>query len=235
MDLVLDSPMRPYRFGEEVYVRLETGNVVASFYARLSMSSSSILHHPNGLHMGESLQFHTHPIQFSRNQVIAAFHSAVLLIEGARMLDQARSFITGELNVAEEPLQLVVNILLIVFHRKDIVGLLATDCFGWPFRPEDYLPRMQYPIDTQRSSLERKIAEKPFLPLVSRQAQQYWWKAFLVHCRKNHTWTDPAKFLAQCKEPYELPVSICPFYRARWPSTGPPHLLFAVTGGFPAV
>jgi hypothetical protein len=36
---------------------------------------------------------------------------------------------------------------------------------------------MQYPIQTQKSSLEAKLAGKPFLQAVPRQIQQHWWKA----------------------------------------------------------
>jgi hypothetical protein len=36
-------------------------------------------------------------------------------------------------------------------------------------RPEQFLPGMQYPVQTQKSSLEAKLAGKPFLQAVPRQ------------------------------------------------------------------
>jgi hypothetical protein len=96
-------------------------------------------------------------------------------------------------------------------------------------RPEQFLPGMQYPIQTQKSSLEAKLAGKPFLRAVSRQIQQHWWKAFLARCREAGNWSDPLNFLRQWTGFGQLPVTIRRIYRESWPTVGTPYLCFALT------
>jgi hypothetical protein len=88
---------------------------------------------------------------------------------------------------------------------------------------------MQYPIQTQKSSLEAKLAGKPFLRAVSRQIQQHWWKAFLTRCREAGNWSDPLNFLCQWTGFGQLPVTIRRIYRENWPTVGAPYLSFALT------
>jgi hypothetical protein len=88
---------------------------------------------------------------------------------------------------------------------------------------------MQYPIQTQKSSLEAKLAGMPFLRAVSRQIQQHWWKAFLARCREAGNWSDPLNFLCQWTGFGQLPVTIRRIYRESWPTVGTPYLCFALT------
>jgi hypothetical protein len=96
-------------------------------------------------------------------------------------------------------------------------------------RPEQFLPGMQYPVQTQKSSLEAKLAGKPFLQAVPRQIQQHWWKAFLTRCREAGNWSDPLNFLCQWTGFGQLPVTIRRIYRESWPTVGTPYLCFALT------
>jgi RNA-directed DNA polymerase len=61
----------------------------------------------------------------------------------------------------------------------EAVSLPGLPC-GSYLQAEQFLPGMQYPVQTQKSSLEAKLAGKPFLQAVPRQIQQHWWKAFLI-------------------------------------------------------
>jgi hypothetical protein len=94
-------------------------------------------------------------------------------------------------------------------------------------RPEQFLPGMQYPVQTQKSSLEAKLAGKPFLQAVPRQIQQHWWKAFLTRCREAGNWSDPLNFLCQWTGFGQLPVTIRRIYRESWPTVGTPYLFCA--------
>ncbi|WP_408606688.1 DUF6431 domain-containing protein [Marispirochaeta aestuarii] len=96
-------------------------------------------------------------------------------------------------------------------------------------RPESFLPGMQYPKSTQRSSLESKLAGKSFLKTVSRQIQQHWWRTFRHLCRESGNWTDLRKFLTEHLLPDQLPVTKRRIYRASWPTAVSPYLPFALT------
>ncbi|WP_324292698.1 hypothetical protein [Marispirochaeta sp.] len=96
-------------------------------------------------------------------------------------------------------------------------------------RPESFLPGMQYPKSTQRSSLESKLAGKSFLKTVSRQIQQHWWRTFRHLCRESGNWTDLRKFLTEHLHPGQLPVTKRRIYRASWPTAVSPYLPFALT------
>jgi len=96
-------------------------------------------------------------------------------------------------------------------------------------RPAQYLPGMQYPYHIQKSCLEAKIEEKPFLATISRQTQQHWWQAFLFNCRKTTNWNDPREFYRQSRLTGHYPVTKRRIYRAKWPVSPAPYLSFAVT------
>jgi len=96
-------------------------------------------------------------------------------------------------------------------------------------RPKQFLPGMQYPVQTQRSCLEAKLADQPFIKSVPRQIQQHWWKAFLTRCREAGNWSDPLHFLRQRTGTDQLPVTIRRIYRESWPDPVAPYLSFALT------
>jgi hypothetical protein len=96
-------------------------------------------------------------------------------------------------------------------------------------RPEQFLPGMQYPVQTQRASLEAKLADQPFIRSVPRQIQQHWWKTFTIRSRKFGNWADLHDFYRQFRDVHQLPVTIRRIYRESWPDPVAPYLPFALT------
>ncbi len=104
------------------------------------------------------------------------------------------------------------------------------DCHGvHTCRPQQFLPGMQYPVQTQISSLEAKLAGKPFLQTVSRQIQQHWWKTFLNHCRRSGNWTAPHSVFLRRQSDDQIPVTTRRIYREIWSEACVPYLPFALT------
>jgi hypothetical protein len=96
-------------------------------------------------------------------------------------------------------------------------------------RPENFLPGMQYPVQTQSGSLEARLAGRPFVKTVPRQIQQHWWKAFLTCCRQLANWTDRSGFYRRCRAEGQVPVTTRRIYRESWPESVAPYLPFALT------
>jgi hypothetical protein len=96
-------------------------------------------------------------------------------------------------------------------------------------RPADFLPGMQYPRRLQQSSLETKLAGKPYLKSIARQIQQYWWKTFLSRSKESENWAPLKSLYRKSLETGDLPVGKSRIYRAAWSTAVQPYLPFAVT------
>jgi len=69
-------------------------------------------------------------------------------------------------------------------------------------RPASYWARFRYSIRTILRSLGRKIGQDRWLPMPSRQAQQYWWRGFRIQAsrvrnRDRPGWADLGSLLAR--------------------------------------
>jgi hypothetical protein len=96
-------------------------------------------------------------------------------------------------------------------------------------RPVEYSPGAQYPRIKQRQSILKKLLYQTFLPDISRQIQEYWFKVFLLHCFKKSSYTDPFSFLVSSFKLDQHIITKRLKYSAIPYGGKPPYLPFAMT------
>ena len=96
-------------------------------------------------------------------------------------------------------------------------------------RPSEYPAGSQYSHVIRFESLRRKTSGGSFLTSISRQAQQYWRKAFDFQRCLEENWKTQQAFFQESIITRQKPISFRLTHRERSSGLDPPYLDFAVT------